>query len=47
LCADDPGAGAWPWWLGYLDTGSADVVFYDVPKVMLYAGWEYVLVDRS
>jgi len=22
-----------PWWLGYLDTGGADIVFCDVPKV--------------
>jgi|GEM_PF-5712047 len=22
-----------PWWLGYLDTGCADIVFYDVRKV--------------
>jgi hypothetical protein len=28
-----------PWWLGYLDTGASDVVFWDVPKVTLYAGW--------
>jgi hypothetical protein len=33
-----------PWWLGYLDTGGSDIVFWDVPKVRLYAGWEYVLV---
>ncbi len=24
---------AQPWWLGYLDTGGADIVFYDVRKV--------------
>jgi hypothetical protein len=33
-----------PWWLGYLDTGASDIVFWDVPKVMLYTGWQYVLV---
>lgn len=32
------------WWLGYLDTGSDDVVFPDAPMVTLYAGWRYVLV---
>jgi hypothetical protein len=24
---------AQPWWIGYLDTGGADIVFYDVRKV--------------
>jgi hypothetical protein len=33
-----------PWWLGYLDTGGADIVFPDVPMVTLYADWRYVLV---
>lgn len=33
-----------PWWLGYLDTGAADIVFPDAPMVTLYAGWRYVLV---
>ena len=32
-----------PWWLGYLDTGASDIVFWDAPKVMLYTGWRYVL----
>jgi hypothetical protein len=32
------------WWLGYLDTGASDIVFWDVPKVTIYWGWEYVLV---
>ena len=32
------------WWLGYLDTGVADIVFPDAPMVTLYAGWRYVLV---
>jgi len=36
-----------PWWLGYLDTGASDVVFYDAPKVTLYAGWQYVLVEAG
>jgi hypothetical protein len=36
-----------PWWLGYLDTGSHDVVFNNAPKVTLYAGWHYVLVEAG
>ena len=32
------------WWLGYLDTGVADIVFPDAPMVSLYGGWDYVLV---
>lgn len=36
-----------PWWLGYLDTGSDDVVFYDVPKVNLYVSWRYVVVEAG
>ncbi len=36
-----------PWWLGYLDTGVDDIVFPDAPKVTLYAGWQYVLVDAG
>jgi hypothetical protein len=38
---------AQPWWLGYLDTGASDVVFYDAPKVRLYWGWRYVLVQAG
>ena len=34
-----------PWWLGYLDTGADDIVFPDAPKVNLYYGWHYVLVE--
>jgi hypothetical protein len=33
-----------PWWIGYLDTGAGDIVFWDAPKVMLYYGWRYVFV---
>lgn len=33
-----------PWWLGYLETGVADLVFPDAPTVRLYSGWPYVLV---
>lgn len=36
-----------PWWLGYLETGGADVVFPDAPMVELYAGWPYVLVEAG
>ena len=36
-----------PWWLGYLDTGVDDIVFPDAPKVTLYAGWHYVLVEAG
>jgi hypothetical protein len=35
------------WWLGYLDTGVDDIVFPDAPKVTLYAGWHYVLVEAG
>jgi hypothetical protein len=36
-----------PWWLGYLDTGADDIVFPDAPKVNLYYGWHYVLVEAG
>jgi hypothetical protein len=36
-----------PWWLGYLDTGASDIVFPDAPKVMLYTGWRYVLIEAG
>ncbi|MDQ6807006.1 MAG: hypothetical protein M3065_19065 [Actinomycetota bacterium] len=32
------------WWLGYLETGGADIVFADVPRVTLLPSWDYVLV---
>ena len=35
------------WWLGYLDTGSDDVVFPKAPRVTLYTGWQYVLVQAG
>jgi hypothetical protein len=35
------------WWLGYLDTGADDIVFPDAPKVTLYAGWHYVLIEAG
>jgi hypothetical protein len=37
-------SGEMPWWLGYLDTGASDIVFWDAPKVTAYSGWKYVLV---
>jgi hypothetical protein len=36
-----------PWWLGYLDTGGSDIVFWDAPKVGLYTGWRYVLIEAG
>ncbi len=36
-----------PWWLGYLETGVHDVIFDDAPRVTLYAGWRYVLVEAG
>ena len=36
-----------PWWLGYLETGVADLVFPDAPRVPLYAEWPYVLVQAG
>ncbi len=35
------------WWLGYLDTGTDDIVFPDAPTVTLYARWHYVLVEAG
>ena len=35
------------WWLGYLDTGTSDIVFWDAPKVMLYTDWRYVLIEAG
>jgi hypothetical protein len=36
-----------PWWLGYLATGAHDVVFSHVPRVTLYWGWHYVIVEAG
>ena len=36
-----------PWWLGYLDTGPHDVVRPDAPRVSLYWGWDYVLLEAG
>lgn len=40
-------AAAQPWWLGYLETGTADIVFADAPRVKLYVGWPYVLAEAG
>jgi hypothetical protein len=29
-------SGGRPWWIGYLDTGASDIVFWDAPKVTRY-----------
>ena len=34
-----------PWWLGYLDTGVADLVDPAAPRVSLYVGWPYALLE--
>jgi hypothetical protein len=34
-----------PWWLGFLDTGASDVVLDDAPRVRIYSGCRYVLVQ--
>ena len=36
-----------PWWLGFLDTGATDVVLDDAPRVVIYSGWNYVLVQAG
>jgi hypothetical protein len=38
---------AQPWWLGYLDTGAADIIFNEVRKVRLYADWRHGLVQAG
>jgi hypothetical protein len=35
------------WWLGFLETGASDVVFADAPRVQIYSGWNYVLVQAG
>ena len=35
------------WWLGFLDTGAHDIVFTDAPRVTLYSGWSYVLIEAG
>jgi hypothetical protein len=53
LAAQSPGPPAGPrWWLGYLATGDGDmippgVLMAAVPKVTLYSGWDYVLVEAG
>ena len=39
--------GSTEWWLGYLDTGAGDLVFPGAPKLSLYAGWRYVVVQAG
>lgn len=39
--------GSTEWWLGYLDTGSDDIVFPGARKMKLYAGWRYVIVKAG
>lgn len=34
-----------PWWLGYLDTGVADLVDPEAPRASVYVGWPYALVE--
>lgn len=36
-----------PWWLGFLDTGASDVVLDEAPRVVIYSGWNYVLVQAG
>lgn len=36
-----------PWWLGYLETGSSNVVFNAAPRIELYAHWGYVLIEAG
>jgi hypothetical protein len=36
-----------PWWLGYLDTRAADIIFDDVRKVSLFPTHEYVLIEAG
>lgn len=31
------------WWLGFLETGTSDMVFPDAPRVRLYSDWRYVV----
>lgn len=35
------------WWLGYLNTGASDVIFYDVPKVSLFPTHDYVMIEAG
>jgi hypothetical protein len=37
-----------PWWLGYLETGSSEIIFTDAPRVTPYSvDWRYVLVQAG
>jgi hypothetical protein len=35
------------WWLGYLYTGTSDVVFHDAPKVSLFPTHDYVMIEAG
>lgn len=41
------GDGDQHWWLGYLETGGATIPFKYAPRVRLYSGWRYALVDAG
>jgi hypothetical protein len=52
LAGQSPGAPGPRWWLGYLHASDYDLVFPRVamaqlPKVTLYAEWDYVLVEAG
>ena len=36
-----------PWWLGLLEDGVSDLVVPDAPRVVLYTGWPYVLLEAG
>ena len=36
-----------PWWLGYLDTGSSDVVVPAAMEVEMYTSWRYGLIEAG
>lgn len=36
-----------PWWLGYLETGASDVIFYDAPKASLLPTHRYVVIEAG
>lgn len=36
-----------PWWLGLLEDGVSDLVVEAAPRVVLYTGWPYVLLQAG
>jgi hypothetical protein len=36
-----------PWWLGYLETGAADLIFNGAQRTRFYADWPYVLIEAG